>query len=79
MTGDFDELMSLDKVARIEVIHGPGSMVWGDNAMLCVINIVTKKPEEVEGMTTKYTYGKFGDGGGATQIFSYSGDRTLNY
>lgn len=71
MTGDIDELMSLDKVARIEVIHGPGSLVWGENAMIAVLNIVTKKPEDVNGTQVTYRYGKFADsGGGISRITS---------
>jgi outer membrane receptor for ferrienterochelin and colicin len=70
-TGDIDELMSLDKVARVEVIHGPGSLVWGENAMIAVINVVTKKPKDVDGTQVTYRYGKFADsGGGVSRIAS---------
>ncbi|MBN2145570.1 MAG: TonB-dependent receptor [Candidatus Aureabacteria bacterium] len=69
-TGDLDEVMSLDKVARIEVIHGPGSIVWGDNALLTVINVVTKNPRDIDGLKIKGAYGDHADGGGKTQIAS---------
>jgi outer membrane receptor protein involved in Fe transport len=64
MTGDLDELMGLDKVERIEVIHGPGSIMWGDNAILAVVNVVTKRPQDAPGTTVSVSSGLFGEGGG---------------
>ena len=44
-----DRKVPLDIVKRIEVISGPGSVLWGSNALLGVINIIThdgrSKPE----------------------------------
>jgi outer membrane receptor for ferrienterochelin and colicins len=37
----------LTDVARVEVIYGPASTMYGANAFLGVINIVTKEPAEV--------------------------------
>jgi len=34
---------SLSKVERIEFIRGPGSAIYGSNAMMAVINIITRK------------------------------------
>lgn len=36
--------ISLDEVERIEIIRGPGSAVYGANAMTGVINIITRQP-----------------------------------
>ena len=39
----------LSDVARVEVIYGPGSTIYGANAFTGVINVITRTPEEVLG------------------------------
>ncbi len=41
-----DQMPALEKVERIEIIRGPGSVLWGTSAAHAIINIVTK--DEVE-------------------------------
>ncbi len=36
--------IGLEEIERIEVIRGPGSALYGANAMLGVINIITRAP-----------------------------------
>jgi iron complex outermembrane recepter protein len=43
-TVPLDERIPVDMIERIEIIRGPGSAMYGDNAELSVINIVTKAP-----------------------------------
>lgn len=47
MGGDFP--VDLDLIDRIEVIHGPGSSLYGTNAFLAVINVVTREGNQVKG------------------------------
>ncbi len=50
----------LDDIDRIEVIRGPGATIWGANAVLGVINIITKNATETHGTT-------IAAGGGTTE------------
>ncbi len=47
-TWTLDNLI-LDNVEQIEVIRGPGSVLYGANAFSAVINVITRKPGEIEG------------------------------
>ncbi len=40
---------SLENVKQVEIIRGPGSSLYGTNAYTGVINIITKKPSEIDG------------------------------
>jgi outer membrane cobalamin receptor len=50
--------MPLNNIKRIEVIRGPGSALYGTYAFLAVINIITNKAEDIDGV-------KFSLGGGS--------------
>ncbi|MFT5697691.1 MAG: iron complex outermembrane receptor protein [Desulforhopalus sp.] len=45
-----EQNVMLEDVARIEVIRGPGGTLWGANAVNGVINIITKKAEDTQGV-----------------------------
>ena len=40
----------LEDIDRVEVIRGPGGLLWGANAVNGVINIITKKAEDTQGV-----------------------------
>ncbi len=51
--------MTLEAVARIEVIRGPGSALFGADASAGVINIITKSSETSSGSHVGYRTGSF--------------------
>jgi iron complex outermembrane receptor protein len=50
---------NLDEIARIEVIRGPASAVWGANALNGVVNVITKTPREMAGTYATVGIGSF--------------------
>jgi outer membrane receptor for ferrienterochelin and colicins len=51
--------VDIDLIDRIEVIRGPGSALYGTNAFLAVINVITKNGKDLKG-------GEFYASGGVT-------------
>lgn len=57
-----DYRTSLDKIKQIEVLRGPASSLYGNVALTAVVNIITKKGREVDGVQlsagigTNHTY-----------------------
>lgn len=52
----------LEDIDKIEVISGPGATLWGANAVNGVINIVTKNPNQTQGLYVSESYGSALDG-----------------
>ena len=49
------DLPILEKVKKIEIIRGPGSVLWGADAVYGIINVITK--DSVEAPVATITYG----------------------
>ena len=52
----------VDQIERIEIVRGPGSVVYGGSAELAVINIITRSAEEIEGASVTGICGQMFDG-----------------
>ena len=52
--------ISIKDIERIEILRGPGSSLYGANAMFGVINIITKKPKDTQENIFSVTAGEQG-------------------
>jgi outer membrane receptor protein involved in Fe transport len=51
----------MELIKRVEMITGPGGVLWGSNSLLGILNVITKDAEDVEGVEVG---AQFGDGDG---------------
>lgn len=73
---DFERFFDVQLIDRIEVVSGPGGVLWGANAFLGVVNIMTRTPPR-EGSYHEVTVGG-GSGPGeqnTLRAFALSGGR----
>jgi len=61
-------ILDLDLIDRVEIIRGPGSVLYGNNAFFGVINVITHQGKQIDGVETSGTYGSFN---------AYSGRATI--
>lgn len=54
----FGNHVPVDQIERIEIVRGPGSVIYGGNAELAVINIVTQSGEAIGGARVSAMYGQ---------------------
>ena len=47
----------MELVKRVEMITGPGGVLWGSNSLLGILNVITKDAEDVEGVEMGATAG----------------------
>lgn len=69
-----DLSFNVDAIERIEVIRGPGSVMYGTGAMFAVINIVTKTGRDLNGVAVSVEGGSFGYKQGSIQAGTAVGD-----
>lgn len=73
------ELIPIEAVQQIEVVRGPASALYGANAFLGVINILTRSGEDVNGAEVKLRGGDAlgtGVGAGLSIVAGHRGQRT---
>lgn len=51
--------VDVDTIERVEVVRGPSSSLYGTNAFFGVINVITKRGRDLEGVNIKSSYGTF--------------------
>ena len=65
----------VDQIKRIEIIRGPGSAIYGGNAELAVINIISHSGADLNGVRARAQYGHSTDGGLARENISIEAGR----
>ena len=55
-----DFSISLEKLKQIEVLRGPASSLYGGVALTAVVNLITKKGADVDGIKVKAGFGNHG-------------------
>lgn len=58
-TYTYDDL-PVDTLKRIEIVRGPGSALYGANAFLAVINLITLQAKDLDGVQSSAGWGSFG-------------------
>lgn len=53
--------IDMNLIARIEIIRGPASALYGSNAIFATINIVTRSPDQAGPLTLTADTGSFGE------------------
>ena len=55
----------MELIKRVEMITGPGGVLWGSNSLLGILNVITKDAEDVDGIEVG---GGLGDGKGDRNV-----------
>jgi outer membrane receptor for ferrienterochelin and colicins len=54
-----DSLLDVDLIERLEVVRGPGSSIYGNNAFFAVVNVIIRKGRDLNGVEVSGTAGSF--------------------
>jgi outer membrane receptor protein involved in Fe transport len=56
-TPTISRVQPMELIKRVEMITGPGGVLWGSNSLLGILNVITKDAEDVEGVEVGGTLG----------------------
>ncbi|HEV2327715.1 MAG TPA: TonB-dependent receptor [Verrucomicrobiae bacterium] len=65
---DTSFILDVDLIDRVEIIRGPGSVLYGNNAFFAVINVITRQGKDINGIEGSGTYGSYDEGSGRATI-----------
>jgi outer membrane receptor for ferrienterochelin and colicins len=61
-------ILDVDLIDRVEIIRGPGSVLYGNNAFFAVINVITRQGKDINGVEGSGTYGSYNEGSGRVTV-----------
>lgn len=64
--GTYNRGLPLETVKSVEVVTGPGGVLWGANSFLGIVNLISKDADDINGLEASAGYG---DGPGSPQDF----------
>ncbi|GAM10786.1 vitamin B12 transporter BtuB [Geobacter sp. OR-1] len=53
------DMLPVENIRQVEVVRGPGSALYGSNAFMATINIITRDSDDIDGLETKIGGGSF--------------------
>lgn len=56
---DTSFILDVDLIDRVEIIRGPGSVLYGNNAFFGVVNVITRQGKQVNGVEASGMYGSY--------------------
>lgn len=65
---DTSFILDVDLIDRVEIIRGPGSVLYGNNAFFAVINVITRQGKQVGGAEGSGAYGSYDTASGRMTI-----------
>src|SRR3569833_1831784 len=61
-------ILDVDLIDRVEIIRGPGSVLYGNNAFFGVINVITREGNQINGVEGSGSYGSFDTWSGRVSV-----------
>jgi outer membrane receptor for ferrienterochelin and colicin len=77
-TLQFMQHFPIYNIHQIEIMRGPGSVIYGGNASLAVVNIITKNGLKLSGLTVGGIYGQLSNINARRQLFGAIGKEFKN-
>ncbi|MBI5788572.1 MAG: TonB-dependent receptor [Candidatus Schekmanbacteria bacterium] len=71
--------MIVDNIEKVEIVKGPGSALYGSGAFLTIVNIITRKADDINGTITELRGGSYDTWGGDVLFGNYLGDLGITF
>lgn len=67
-TLQFGNHFPVSQIQRVEIIRGPGSVVYGGFAEFLVVNVITRSPDDLRGGAASWSYGRMAHAVGHSDV-----------